>query len=222
MQTLLCPSQSLPHGLCHSLLWHLSLLILKPFCGVEESLAVFQCHAGATGDSRVPRASASGRLSWPLFPSGNCLPGPERLVQSEGASSLRVLLLPLRCSLPLPTLEDIMGVVGGETRKTKSSWSHILRSIFYLTSGQRALTLMAKNVVSLFSGSTKAPSLKRWELQSNWPSRWGLRWKQRMQGGWVRGHSPSYGTNKILLSFSHNLMMWFLLSTPFYRQWAKS
>lgn len=107
-------------------------------------------------------------------------------------------------------------------RKTRSSWSHILRSIFYLTSGQRALTLMAKNVVSLFSGSTKAPFLKRWGLQSNRPSRWGLRWKQRMQGGCVRGHSPSYGTNTILLSFSHNPMMWFLLSTPFYRQWAKS
>lgn len=52
------------------------------------------------------------------------------------------------------------GVGGSKTRKTRSSWSHILPSSFHLTSGQRALTFMAKNVMSLFSGSIKATFLK--------------------------------------------------------------
>lgn len=55
------PAGPWPHGLCHAL-WPLSLLILKPFSGVEENLDVFQCHAGASERSWKPRASASGRL----------------------------------------------------------------------------------------------------------------------------------------------------------------
>lgn len=58
-----------------------------------------------------------------------------------------------------PTFGDFMGVGGGKTGKTGSSWSHIL-SISCLASKQRALTSMAKNVMSLFSGPTMTPFLK--------------------------------------------------------------
>lgn len=55
-------SQLVPGCLVSAILWQLSLLILKPFYGVQESPAVFQPHAGATGDSWAPRASVSGRV----------------------------------------------------------------------------------------------------------------------------------------------------------------
>lgn len=49
------------HCLCCFLQWHLYFLILTPFFGVQENLAVFQGHARAPRDSWVPRALAFGK-----------------------------------------------------------------------------------------------------------------------------------------------------------------
>lgn len=70
------------HGLCCFLLWLLSLL--TQCYGVQEMLAAFQWHAGATGDSWVPTASAW--VSWPLFPFCNRHSGAGRMVQHGRAT----------------------------------------------------------------------------------------------------------------------------------------
>lgn len=104
----------------------------------------------------------------------------------------------------LHTLEDFMGM-GGKAGKTGSSGSQIFLNIFCLTPGLRVLNLKPQNVIPVL-----------WLYQDSFPKvvgvsvwlslGWSLRWKQGMQGGWVRGHSLSY-TQKVLFNFSHNPLL---------------
>lgn len=61
------------------------------------------------------------------------------------------------------TLENFMGMAD-ETGETGSTRSRALLSIFCLTSGLRELNFKAKNVMSLFSGSTMTAFLREYQF----------------------------------------------------------
>lgn len=120
MWALLCPTLSLAAWSLLFPVWHLSLVILTQFQGVHEILALFQCHADATGELSVRRDSAW--VSWWLFLFGNCYSGAGGWCSME-ERLLRAPLLPVTFSLPTSPPWKILWrllwrrVYGGETGK---------------------------------------------------------------------------------------------------------